>query len=366
VSKWAIRYLIILRGATVEDIGLPRAIKEDIHKFQMQGFAEEHFRKHKKRQGIFKRRTLVGDVLSFQKEPIVTSLLKISKDNTAAVNVFKNVLRFMGLLDSSKFSPSAIAKQVAETGVENPELRDEIYCQLCKQTRANPDVVSNMLAWKLFALCSCVFAPTRGFESYLLSYMSQNCHGSPDLVSLIIFCIWRVNRTMRFGPMKQPLTLPQIDEVAEDGIPFKYVSFGCSLRLLMKCQENASVESPVPVVLRNLTDACIAAGGLKTTGIFRRTGDKSMIDALVASLETGNLEAKSDDPLVLADVIKIWFREMYPRILSSEASKLAMSVSDKPDKYPAVLGMLDSYQMAALDHLLHFAALISKNSVVTR
>eukprot|EP00475_Leptophrys_vorax_P041050 TRINITY_DN7709_c0_g3_i6.p1 TRINITY_DN7709_c0_g3~~TRINITY_DN7709_c0_g3_i6.p1 ORF type:complete len:494 (-),score=117.19 TRINITY_DN7709_c0_g3_i6:58-1317(-) len=363
---------------SIDDAGFPDTLKDEIHKFKLEGYAEEHFRVFKKRVGVFMRKVPVEDMLTFQTEPLTGSLLRASSnaDSQTAVKVFTNICKFIGVSESSK-TPALTAKAVVEVGVEKAGLRDEIYCQLCKQSRKNPNLRSVAACWKLIALCACNFAPTRGFEGYVLSYMSQaareTVNTTTEILTLIVFSVWRLNRTIRSGPMKGgtgSLSLEDIDRVATEGIPYQFITFGSTVSFILKCQENNGVETDeVPFVLPTLISKCRDLGALQTEGIFRRTGDRSEIERAINEIEKGRLEElKCDDPLVIADVIKIWFREMCPHIFpaafSRGAEKLGSS-SSTPAQCFAYLDHLPSENRSTVMTLLGFCAEIVNASART-
>lgn len=59
-----------------------------------------------------------------------------------AVKIFVEVLRFMGLTDSPPLTVEEeviLVLKLLKHALKRPELRDELFAQLNKQTRQNPD-----------------------------------------------------------------------------------------------------------------------------------------------------------------------------------------------------------------------------------
>eukprot|EP00882_Tetradesmus_deserticola_P024940 GHRQ01027316.1.p1 GENE.GHRQ01027316.1~~GHRQ01027316.1.p1 ORF type:complete len:132 (-),score=36.30 GHRQ01027316.1:55-450(-) len=56
-------------------------------------------------------------------------------------------------------------------GLKRPELRDELYMQLVKQTRGNPSSGSRSKAWGLFNLVSASMPPSKDFTGLISEYV---------------------------------------------------------------------------------------------------------------------------------------------------------------------------------------------------
>ncbi|XP_037704774.1 unconventional myosin-VIIb [Choloepus didactylus] len=88
-----------------------------------------------------------------------------------------------------------------------PGLRDEIYCQICKQLSGNPKMASMARGWILLSLCLGCFPPSERLMKYLLNFIG---HGP---VGYGPFCAERLRRTYANGVRAEPPTWLELQAV---------------------------------------------------------------------------------------------------------------------------------------------------------
>lgn len=351
---------------------LAAAIKNDIHQFALKGFAANHFRRF--RTGGFLSKTVVVDVnvvLSWQKTPIAKSLLTSTKKfSSDAVAVFKKILAFMGdAHEASKKVPSVLAGEIIGVGIKTAPLRDEILCQLCKQTKLNPEPLSTAAGWRLLALACAAFAPTRGFQEHLSNYFTSSYDSSspPETASLARFCQWRMAKTIREGADER-LTLATVEEMSRNGVRACSVLFPGDLDYILHCQareramaglpvSTSEAPSEVPDIMIHMCLLIRAAGGFSAKGIFRLAAQREHVQAARALIEAGRFDAlDTHDPHTPADVLKLWLREMLTPLVPIALYDAALRASDSEAESVALVQGLPSSLFATLDYLLRFLA----------
>lgn len=106
-----------------------------------------------------------GDVrLNLQREKGYTTL------QDEAVKVFNSLQELETVAD-----PVPIIQGILQTCQDLKPLRDEIYCQLIKQTNHVPQPTSrgNLHHWQLLSCMSCTFLPSRGILRYLRFHLKR-------------------------------------------------------------------------------------------------------------------------------------------------------------------------------------------------
>ncbi|TRY91722.1 hypothetical protein DNTS_018969 [Danionella cerebrum] len=82
--------------------------------------------------------------------------------------------------------------------IVRPDIRNEIYCQICKQLTGNKNRKSENRGWILLSLCVGIFSPSDSLTKYLQSFIR---HGPSDFSA---YCTERLRRTLANGDRNEP------------------------------------------------------------------------------------------------------------------------------------------------------------------
>eukprot|EP00937_MAST-01D_sp_MAST-1D-sp2_P002590 g2590.t1 len=187
-------------------------VTEAMAKAHMSDYAETHFNLNRK--GIMKGKTTTDKILGWKSDLIKTSLRKLNEDlSNEAVQAFKNVVSYMGDR-STKKQPLDHARKLLRNVLHAPEeLRDEIYCQLCKQTTNNPNPESDEKGWQLFTLCLSTFPPSQEFKPYLYTYWDEAKETEGYVGEYASYLLERLEKMCRMGPRREVPTAIEMDAV---------------------------------------------------------------------------------------------------------------------------------------------------------
>ncbi|CAG9318559.1 frmB [Blepharisma stoltei] len=216
-----------------EKIGLVR-------EFPFEAYCELNFR-GKTSWGV---KVPLTDILSFSSNVIKKPLLKMnSKYHKSARQTFKNILSYMKERSSSRPSIHH-ANKLLKIGMESPpEICDEIYCQLVKQTNNNPKIKSTLRAWTLFGICSGVFAPSPNLRLPLLNHLVKIVENeSQEISSKTCYCITRLEKIYQNGSrLVHPTEMELKCMKAMRPIPIKvYLMSGSYICMLIESYDNSN------------------------------------------------------------------------------------------------------------------------------
>nr|XP_015216577.1 PREDICTED: unconventional myosin-VIIb [Lepisosteus oculatus] len=89
---------------------------------------------------------------------------------------------------------------IVGNGIVRRNIRDEIYCQICKQLVENGNQSSYFRGWILLSLCLGIFPPSERLSKYLLNFIRSGPAGYAP------YCVERLRRTLTNGVRGEPPT----------------------------------------------------------------------------------------------------------------------------------------------------------------
>ncbi|KAA6388202.1 MAG: putative rho GTPase-activating protein 39 [Streblomastix strix] len=250
-----------------------------------------------------------------------------------------------------------LAYQIAERGFLNQQLRNEIYCQLIKQTTVNIEVERQIQVdllvdavrkgWQLIMICCATFAPTKDYETVLFAHIDQaieiqeqqiNGQFAAMNVDISLYAKYALNRllfSIQFGGILKLDNQKIID--FEKFNQMKRI-FNCSLTDIMVRQSMLPTHEKdilVPTVLIFLINKLSQTGGLKTQGIFRLSVPVSELDHAIVLL---NLNDYSNpffsqvltSPHAYAVLLKRWFKSLDDPIIPYSLYEDALNIIRPP------------------------------------
>lgn len=169
----------------------------------------------------------LADMVKFTQTPIKRSLLRLPNDelDRRAVDCFSAIMQYMGDLPSASSSLQAPGKGAPGGEVEcvylilinchnYPKLRDEIYCQLIKQTTNNRSAKQDscLRGWRLFSIVAAYFDCSANLRPYLLKYLEQAAYDKRRAYhSIASVCLQNLRKTFKYKGRKN---VPSIEEIA--------------------------------------------------------------------------------------------------------------------------------------------------------
>ncbi|KAJ8681735.1 hypothetical protein QAD02_017527 [Eretmocerus hayati] len=155
------------------------------------------------------------DLVKYSAQPIEQSLLRLDNELSAiAVECFLCLMRYMG--DQPLPADMSEVKCVYTILMhchKFEQLRDEVYCQLMKQTTNNksPNPESCQRGWRLFSIVAAYFTCSESLKPYLAKYLETAAydkrrayHGTATV------CLQNLRKTVKYGGRKN---VPSVEEI---------------------------------------------------------------------------------------------------------------------------------------------------------
>ncbi|XP_057858712.2 kinesin-like protein KIN-14I [Cryptomeria japonica] len=137
------------------------------------------------------------------------SLLKMNSDLMCqAVDLFQLILRFTnadGVGQVSSEEEISIVTKIYEYSMKCPELKDELFVQIMKQTHNNPERTSLCKTWKLIYLCASAMCPGTEIASIFLDYIHdvvKAWENDCEMHTVVLTARNSLERSVKIGPRK--------------------------------------------------------------------------------------------------------------------------------------------------------------------
>ncbi|XP_065335143.1 unconventional myosin-XV isoform X4 [Cloeon dipterum] len=156
------------------------------------------------------------DMVKFSAEPPKQSLLRLESAELSdlAVECFSSIMCYMGDLP---MPPEVTEVKCVYTILmhchKHESLRDEVYCQIMKQTTNNksPNPDSCQRGWRLFSIIAAYFTCSPTLKQYLFKYLETSAydkrrayHGTATV------CLQNLRKTFKYGGRKN---VPSVEEI---------------------------------------------------------------------------------------------------------------------------------------------------------
>jgi len=316
------------------------------------------------RKGIFKRTVPVRELLVWSKSDLDRGLLRHAKRSThqAATKLFRNIQRYMGdrEVKSVQKSGDALAHIIAIEVDRTPELRDEAYIQVCKQTTQNPSAKSNRLGWELLVILSNICCPTKDLETHLLAYLNFYLTWHDQQIhTLAQYCLQKLAQRDRPASLHRTIALQEIARFKM--VPFQTSWFGSTLQAQMEMKVTSShPPADVPAILPALIRAIEMADGFHAEGLFRISGDGTEVGKLRAQVDGGDLTfSPKTSPHDLASLLKYWLRELPTALIVPELYQAFLDQREVEASLCALVDRLPSLHKKVLLRVLCFLQKLS-------
>lgn len=97
-------------------------------------------------------------------------------DTKISLSLFKLILRCINKNEYDQKRDKALIDYIIQIGLNNSNLRDEIFVQIVNQTWENKDSNTYKKSWYLMSCCLCCFMPTESLWKYLFKYVYDYAH----------------------------------------------------------------------------------------------------------------------------------------------------------------------------------------------
>ncbi|KAH0785046.1 RhoGAP domain containing protein [Histomonas meleagridis] len=345
---------------------LPSDIQENIHKFQVEEYAKQYFREHRKGKVFNRKLVSVEQITQFSKEPLEFPLIKSTNQNDEknAVKCFKLILNYTGVIPVK--GASVCADQLVQILTNNPSLYDEVYFQLIKQTRQNPNPDWEIKTWELFLIIATIFPSSRNSEVWIKSHLARSAMSpSKDISNLAQFTYIRFSARCAIGKPKTNLEVNYSVKIPKQ-VNRGYCTFSASIYEHLWFQRKEHPKFPIPIIVYRMSEAILSKGAETVTGIFRLPGNMKLVQQMVQEIDKGNDPIPNSEIYDLLSLFKLWFRDLPNPTVPVESLPYLKNAYEDRNYLDFVVQYLPVAHLNLLGYLIGFLQKLSKAEETTK
>ncbi|XP_048083398.1 pleckstrin homology domain-containing family H member 1 isoform X1 [Alosa alosa] len=219
-------------------------------------------------------------VLCFSRDGLRSPLTTLPSEalQTEALKLFKSCQLFINVLVESPSIDyhTSLAQNALQVCLTHPELQNEMYCQLIKQTNCRtPNNYSLTQCWQLLSVCVALFLPQQHVLWYLKQHLHRHADPRTEVGKYAVYCQRSVERTQQNGEREAKPSRMEI------------------LSILLRNPYHHSLPFSIPVHFLNSTYQVVGFDGSTTVEEFMRMLNQR---AGMRSTQLSGFALFTDDP----------------------------------------------------------------------
>jgi hypothetical protein len=326
---------------------MPDSIQADQNPIDWSEFARDHLRRPHK---------LFGRSSSASADEIC-----LADDNSSSIPVLKKVddrkvknakALFTYILSYGKRDKAQPISSYLNMLKDSPELIDEAFIQLIRQTRNNPSIDAMHRMWDLLFVISTLFSPSPFIQGVVRHVLAKSAFGQNKAVAQIAQVTYlRFDARCRSCSSMRAIP-PGLTEIPAQLEDCPYV-IGMSLFELMWRQRKSHPRLPIPLLMHKFCEYLIEKGALESEGTFQQAPPWASLEKLASILDSGRDIFAESDLAGMAGLFKKWLLELPVSLIPPEAYP-SLVAQRKSMKFIQVIEAIPRVHRDSLAYLVGF------------
>ncbi|OHT10494.1 hypothetical protein TRFO_20157 [Tritrichomonas foetus] len=259
------------------------AIASLVDQYDFVDYARDNFRNEK---STSKKGSDKGEdaLISFSDKPLQKPLLKKLKPNlkTFGTTISTSILQFMGVIHGHNMI--VVARNLCKILQVHPELVDEAFFQIIKQTTNNPNPKWTENGYLLFIIISYLFRPRKSLRPYIISYSVKHLLDPVFKVrELFSFSLIRLESRFLRSNYKDEITIDLVKSIPAL-LERAQTLFYCSICEIMWFQRKKYPKLTIPLPLFVIVKELLNKKALQTKNLLDLPVNDSIIDQWILDM----------------------------------------------------------------------------------